>query len=310
LTLRGPLQKPRVRIVSEAHERSHHRFRRFNRHSPRNGFNGLFRALPGDRACLSLLSALLLADVTPASRRQDHTTSHPRQHRSSTAETEVETGAHDALGLFDIDECRAQPGQLRRKTNLTGAEIVIIIFDKAGQEVGEGIFTADTDGPSRPRLTRRISSPDYDRRRPIIVALPGAAALDVAEEAIPGVADTTGNSRQRLDLAVIGNAELARAVMAALGIGPGLVALDADHKAASKLIIATGLHAANPAIRIMSAERLAEKIAAGRPDNPLLLLGPQAARMAAHVAAGPAPNRDDRRRYLIDRSSHVGRDRW
>src|SRR2546429_9315227 len=35
--------------VSEAHERSHHRFRRINRHSPRNGFNGLFRALPGER---------------------------------------------------------------------------------------------------------------------------------------------------------------------------------------------------------------------------------------------------------------------
>ncbi len=34
----------------------------------------------------------------------------PRQHRSSTAETKVETGAHDAFGLFDIDECRAQPG--------------------------------------------------------------------------------------------------------------------------------------------------------------------------------------------------------
>jgi hypothetical protein len=28
-----------VRSLSEAHERSHHRFRRINRHSPRNGFN-------------------------------------------------------------------------------------------------------------------------------------------------------------------------------------------------------------------------------------------------------------------------------
>ncbi len=45
------------------------------RHSPRNGFNGFLRALPGDRACLSPSSALLLADLTPASRRQDHTTS-------------------------------------------------------------------------------------------------------------------------------------------------------------------------------------------------------------------------------------------
>src|ERR1700730_4187283 len=34
-----------------------------------------FRALPGDRAFLSPSPALLLADLTPASRRQDHTTS-------------------------------------------------------------------------------------------------------------------------------------------------------------------------------------------------------------------------------------------
>jgi hypothetical protein len=41
----------------------------------RNGFNGFLRALPGDRAFLSPSPALLLADLTPASRRQDHTTS-------------------------------------------------------------------------------------------------------------------------------------------------------------------------------------------------------------------------------------------
>jgi hypothetical protein len=73
---------------------------------------------------------------------------------------------------------------------------------------------------------------------------------------------------------VIGDADLARAVMAALGIRPGVIALDADHKAAGKLIVATGLRAADPAIRGMSAERLAKKSPAGRPDNPVLLLGP------------------------------------
>src|SRR5260370_12398777 len=51
----------------------------------RNGFNGLLRALPGDRAVLSPSSAELVCqpgradlpplDLTPASRRQDHTTS-------------------------------------------------------------------------------------------------------------------------------------------------------------------------------------------------------------------------------------------
>jgi len=54
---------------------SHHGHTGNIRHSPRNGFNGLFRALPGDRACLSPSPADHSANLTPASRRQDHTTS-------------------------------------------------------------------------------------------------------------------------------------------------------------------------------------------------------------------------------------------
>src|SRR3982751_3176231 len=65
---------------------SHHEFTGTARHSPRNGFNGLLRALPGDRACCHRrlwIKARLCpvgqkttsADLTPASRRQDHTTS-------------------------------------------------------------------------------------------------------------------------------------------------------------------------------------------------------------------------------------------
>src|SRR5215471_2202746 len=229
--------------------------------------------------------------------------------RRGVTETKIEAGAHDALGLFDIDECRAQPGDLRREGNLAGAEIVIVIFDEAGEKVGEGIFPADAEGSSRARLARRISGPEDDRGRPIIVALPGAATPDVAEEATPGVADAAGHGRQRADLAVIGNADLARAVVAALGVRPGTVALDADHEAAGKLIVATDLGAADEAMLIVLAERLAKKIAAGGAHDPVLLRGPQAARVAAEEAARPAPSRDDRWRCLIAWQPHVGRDR-
>ena len=41
----------------------------------RNGFNGFLRALPGDRALLSPSSTDHSANLTPASGRQDHTTS-------------------------------------------------------------------------------------------------------------------------------------------------------------------------------------------------------------------------------------------
>src|SRR6266516_4696394 len=61
--------------MNKAHEHSHHGHTGFTRHSPRNGFNGLLRALPGDQACLTPSSALLLTDLTPASGRQNHTTS-------------------------------------------------------------------------------------------------------------------------------------------------------------------------------------------------------------------------------------------
>jgi hypothetical protein len=45
------------------------------RHSLRNGFNGFLRTLPGDRALLSPSPADNSANLMPASRHQDHTTS-------------------------------------------------------------------------------------------------------------------------------------------------------------------------------------------------------------------------------------------
>src|SRR6476620_934683 len=41
---------------------------------PAQWFYGVLRDLPGDQACLTPSSALLIADLTPASGRQNHTT--------------------------------------------------------------------------------------------------------------------------------------------------------------------------------------------------------------------------------------------
>jgi hypothetical protein len=55
------------------------RSRRFHPAFPHaNGFNGFLRALPGDRACLSpsrVQCVSIVTHLTPASGRQDHTTS-------------------------------------------------------------------------------------------------------------------------------------------------------------------------------------------------------------------------------------------
>jgi hypothetical protein len=54
---------------------SHRRFAEYVRHSPRNGFNGFLRGLPGDRAFLPPSPADCPANLIPASRYQDATTS-------------------------------------------------------------------------------------------------------------------------------------------------------------------------------------------------------------------------------------------
>jgi hypothetical protein len=56
---------------------SHHGHTGNTRHSPRDGFNGFLRALPGDRACLPPSSprSSLLEGLMPASGHQNHTTS-------------------------------------------------------------------------------------------------------------------------------------------------------------------------------------------------------------------------------------------
>jgi hypothetical protein len=62
-----------------------------------NGFNGFLRALPGDRACLSPSPAeLCSANLTPASRRQDHTTSPSASAHSSHAPA-ASTASRSAL---------------------------------------------------------------------------------------------------------------------------------------------------------------------------------------------------------------------
>ena len=95
--------------------------------------------------------------------------------------------------------------------------------------------------------------------------------------------------------------------MAGLGVGPSIVALDANHPAASELIIATGLHAAQPAVDVVIA-------GLGQRSINKLLPCPQTADVAADVAAGPGPylDRDDHRRLgrrrRVDRPPQVGRD--
>src|SRR5258705_5212886 len=64
--------QPRVQCVVST--RSNHRYSGGNPTFPAQWFYGVLRALPGDQACLTPSSALLIADLTPASGRQNDTT--------------------------------------------------------------------------------------------------------------------------------------------------------------------------------------------------------------------------------------------
>ena len=62
--------------LKQAHKRSHYRYNRINPAFPAQWFYGLLRDLPGGAGLLSPSPARYFpADLTPASRRQDHTTS-------------------------------------------------------------------------------------------------------------------------------------------------------------------------------------------------------------------------------------------
>ena len=84
---------------------SHHGHTGNTRHSPRNGFNGFLRDLPGDRACLSPSSADT-ANLTPASRRQNHTTSpsagKQRRQRAASAPSTLRVSIALSQKRFDL----------------------------------------------------------------------------------------------------------------------------------------------------------------------------------------------------------------
>src|SRR6476646_4792846 len=65
--------QPRGR-KKKAPERSHHGHTGNHPAFPAQWFYGVLRDLPGDQACLTPSPALLLADLTPASGRQNDTT--------------------------------------------------------------------------------------------------------------------------------------------------------------------------------------------------------------------------------------------
>src|SRR3954470_18273482 len=73
-----------------------YRFSGGNPTFPAQWLYGLLRALPGDQACLTPSPALLIADLTPASGRRNHTTS-PYANSAIVKGTAASTASRPAL---------------------------------------------------------------------------------------------------------------------------------------------------------------------------------------------------------------------
>src|SRR5260370_13758749 len=130
-------------------------------------FNGFLRALPGDRACLSPSSAVLPADLTPASRRQDHTTSPSasarfvkraaRVHRiprptSVTIAKRPSVGRDGAGFRSDLGQARSRiffETGLDNPNHLEGAGVFALTPRAADLRPARGRTTLRPDAPAR-----------------------------------------------------------------------------------------------------------------------------------------------------------------
>src|SRR5260370_36623349 len=121
-----------------------YRFSGGNPTFPAQWFYGLLRALPGDQACLTPSSALLLADLTPALGRQNDTTS-----PSATAPSSLAPPASTASRPTFVTIAKRpseEPGPNRYIADFTPASSEISEIQKSAEGRRSRIWSAGLTG--------------------------------------------------------------------------------------------------------------------------------------------------------------------
>src|SRR5262245_2694231 len=95
------------------------------------------------------------------------------------APPEIEARFHDALSIVDINDGAVVEG------DVAGAEVVVVVLDKGGHPVREGIFAADADCPSNATPQVGLGERHAIEVESKAIPLPGRATLHVAEETVP-----------------------------------------------------------------------------------------------------------------------------
>src|SRR5260370_6213830 len=155
----------------------------------------------------------------------------------------------------------------------------------------ETLSAADADRPATARLASCSdgASAEEDAVAP---SHRGAAGLHIAEKAIPGIADSTGDRCQRFNLRLIRESCGEKVGVVATGIRPIIAALETEHPDAD-LIIAAGLDAANGAACGVAPEIRSEGRVTRNSIDPIRV-GPKDADIAADIASGPGEIGDRR----------------
>src|SRR5262245_60448112 len=224
--------------------------------------------------------------------------------------------------LSDIDvggrgkrkACRSNSERAR-----PGAKVHVVVLELPGDAVGEGELDAGTEHPApSPVLVLDAESPEaIDRvagRRDLVpLVRPGQTALHVQHGTVDGATEPYREAAERVDIGSAGGlSEKEGTSVAAANAGPAALRLDAPHPR-SALVVVTDLHAAEESVdavvvdrRVVEGEDPCFATEEGKDRILPLLRPPGAADMHADVPAGPAEDRNRRRRRLVDRTSHVG----
>src|SRR5271166_6937844 len=116
------------------------------------------------------------------------------------AELEVETDLQDIDVGRDAEVIGREAAHRRsagQRARIAATKSVIVVFDKAGEPVQEGVFTANAYRPTALRRAGRREGNCTDLEREVSL-LPGPAGYHIAEKAgVPkSITNSSGNRRQ------------------------------------------------------------------------------------------------------------------
>src|SRR3954465_11816275 len=204
-----------------------------------------------------------------------------------SGELVVQAGANDVARKADVVHQRS-------RRSIEAAEIDIEIFDLRTPVAQEGVFDADTGGPTELVVGRRSREAEGRHAQSCFDVAVSSAAGDVRQPAVEGVAEPAAQGGEPIEL---GSAEDPwRASDLVFDVGPIEVAFDAPDDRAGLIVVA----------KRAAGQKAFGLVAGGRHRGPVRG-APAVAAVHTDVEAGPVVVGNDRMHPLVDGARYVGR---